>query len=162
MASGDLLAFWGAQENEAPISGSGFVSFDRRNGQPVLRFGARAPRTAMFSRILPGGYAGGGLTLQLIWAASVATLGDVVWGGAIERRNADIDVDGFAGQQTATGTANATSGILTTTSITFGAAAMDGLQPNEPFRLQLQRLAGVGADTMLGDAELVSAALIET
>lgn len=160
MASGDLLAFWSAQEHEEPISGSAI--FARRNGQPVLRFGASATSTAIFSSILPAAYAGGGLTLRLIWAAAVATLGDVAWGGAVERRSTDVDVDSFAAQQTASGTTNATPGFLTTTSIAFAGATMDGLTANDPLRVQIQRLAGGGADTMLGDAELVSATLIET
>lgn len=161
MASGDQLEFWGANVNEAPLTG--FATFDLRNGQPVLDFAANATRTAIFSGTLPAAYAGGGLTLDLLWMASAATAGNAVWGAALERRNTDADADSFAPQQTATGTANATSGVMTITSIAFSSgAAMDSIQPNDPYRLQIQRLPGNGSDTMLGDAELVSATLRET
>ena len=161
MASGDLMVQWGALANEAPASG--YATFDQRNGQPCLDHDAAATEGCVFSGILPGNYAGGGLTVYIVWAASTATSGNVVWGSAIERRNTDNDTDSFATQQTATGAANGTSGIFTTTSIAHSSGAnMDSLAANEPFRVQVQRLGANGSDTMTGDAEVYSVYVRET
>ncbi len=67
----------------------------------------------------------------------------------------DIDVDGFATQQTGTSTTNGTSGIVTRTSITLTQAQFDAITAGDAFRLRVQRVAGAGGDTMVGDAQVL-------
>ena len=98
--------------------------------------------------------------------ATSATSGDVVWGGSIERAQeggTDQDADSFAAEQTATSTANGTSGIKTKTTLTFtSGAVMDSLAAGEPFRLKIARKAADAADTMTGDAEWCEAHIKES
>jgi hypothetical protein len=162
MASGDTLCTFTALANQPPSSN--FATTDSRNSIYVLDFDAGTDESAVFVGVLPRHYAGGGLTVTLHWAATSATSGDVVWLADIERSNTDLDADSFTGSpNTATGTANGTSGIVTTTAITFTSGAdMDSLTVGELFRLKITRNADDGADTMTGDAELVAVEIKET
>lgn len=164
MASGDTLIVFGPLSNEPPASA--YATLDTRNAHPVLDFDAATDEEAVFTGVLPRNYGGGGLTVDLIWAASSATSGNVVWDAAIERIGAaqqDIDSDGFAAVQSATGAANATSGNTTVTSITFTSGAqMDNLAAGELFRLKVRRDANNVSDTMVGDAELLGVEIRET
>jgi hypothetical protein len=96
----------------------------------------------------------------LDWAATVV-LGDVLWSVAWERDNptffvpqADLDLDSFAPAKTVLSAAPTISGLLREASVTFTPAERGGLLPGEPYRLRVRRDAGVGTDTMLGDAQL--------
>jgi hypothetical protein len=164
MASGNSLVGFTPQANEAPVSNG--ATLDMRNAIMVLDFDATTEKTAVFRGILPRHYASGGITASIHWMATSATSGDVKWGLAFERDNAnnhDLDADAFATEQTGTGTANATSGKTTTTTITFtDGAILDSLAVGDPFRLKLARKAADGADTMTGDAEFIGLELRET
>ena len=161
MASGDFLLQWGASAGQPPATA--YATTDFRNGRMVLDFDAAAIEGTLLYGVLPPNYAGGGLTVMITWTASTATSNVTVWGAAIERGNTDIDANSFATQQTANGTANGTSGIATTTSITHSSGAnMDSLAAGEPFWLQIQRVATSGSDTMAGDAELWGVVVKET
>lgn len=164
MASTDVLAVFGPLNNEPPASS--FATLDVRNGHPVLDFDAAADESAVFTGILPRNYAGGGLTVNIHWAATSATSGDVRWQAAIEAiASQDIDSDGFAAAQSASGTANGTSGVETITAITFTAGAqMDSLAAGGAFRLRVTRDADgtTGTDDMTGDAELIAVEVRET
>lgn len=161
MASGDTLLIWNALGNEPPATG--YATINVRNGHPVLEFDAATTEGGAFSGILPRTYQGGGLTVYLHWMGAAATSGNVVWGTAIERMNTDLDSDSFATQQTATGAANATSGIETVTSIAHSSGAnMDGAAAGDAIRLQVQRLGGDAGDTMTGDAQLLLIEVKET
>jgi hypothetical protein len=143
--------------------GTNHASLDLRNAIPVLDFDDTIAEAIFVSGVLPRHYAGGGLTVTLWWAASTATSGNVRWETALERGNTDLDSDSFATGVAATGAASGTSGIKVSTSITHTSGAqMDGLLAGEPFRLRVTRLAADGADTMVGDAELVDIELRET
>lgn len=72
MASGDTLAVFIPQANEPPSSN--YATFDTRNGILVLDFDGTTSESAVFRGILPGNYAGGGLTLVIYWMAGSKTL----------------------------------------------------------------------------------------
>jgi hypothetical protein len=167
MASGNTLCVFSPNDNEPPVSA--YATLDSRNAHPCLDFDAATDEEAVFSSVLPAHYGGGGLTVELWWAASSATSGSVRWQADIERMNAggpDLDSDSFTGTfQSAGGTANATSGILTKTNITFTSGAqMDSLAAGEPFRLKIRRDADgtSGTDDATGDAELYAVHIKET
>jgi hypothetical protein len=164
MASGNTLVVFTALHNEPPASA--FATPDTRNGHPVLDFDASTDKSAVFSGALPRHYAGGGVTITLVWAASSATTGDVKWNVAIERGDEvgnDMDTDSFAAVQTATGAAPGGSGQYGYTAVAFTAGAqMDSLAIGEAFRLKVTRDADDAADTMAGDAELRAVEIRET
>ena len=165
MASGDTLAVFVPQANEPPASN--YATLDTRNGIVVLDFDATTSESAIFRGVLPGNYAGGGLTLDIYWMATSATSGAVVWGGSLERAQdggTDQDSDSFATEQTSSAvTTNGTSGIKNKSTVTFSSGAnMDSLAAGEPFRLKIARKPADAGDTMTGDAEFVEAHLKET
>jgi hypothetical protein len=165
MASGDTLCVFSALANQPPTTA--FATLDTRGAAAatyfVLDFDASTDESAMFVGVLPRNYASGGLTVTLHWMATSATSGDCVWLAAIGRLNTDLDSDPHAATQTATGTANGTSGIITSTAITFtDGAQMDSLAVGEAFSLKITRNADDGSDTMAGDAELVAVEIKET
>lgn len=156
---GGVGVFVVRQPTDSEPPASNFASFDTRNNHPVLDFDAATNESTHFSGVLPDGYAGGGITVTVIWAATSATSGDVVWEAAIERIDSlslDIDADSFATAQTVTITAAGTSGQVKYSDITFtNGAQMDSLAAGEAFRVKITRNAASGSDTMTGDAELV-------
>ena len=152
---------WTAQGNQP--GAATYATPDTRNSHPVLDFDAATDEDAIFGGVLPTAYAGGGLTIEIYWTATSATTGDVVWNADIERMNTDLDADSFVGANTATSTTNATSGIITKTTITFtDGADMDSLAAGEAFRLKITRDANAAGDTMAGDAELHRVVMRET
>lgn len=164
MASGNTLCEFTPYANEPPAAS--YATVDLRNGHPVLDFDAAADESAIFTGVLPRHYAGGGLTVTLIWAASTATSGNCIWNTAIERINdegLDIDADSFAAANAATAAAPATSGMVQYSEIAHTSGAqMDSLAVGEAFRLKVTRDADNGSDTMAGDAELVAVEIRET
>lgn len=161
MASGDLLAVFTAMGAELPASG--YATPDTRNAIAVLDFDAATDEAAFWHSVLPANYAGGGLTVKISWMATSATSGDCYWQSAIERMNTDLDSDSYATAQSGNGTANGTSGIITTTSITHSSGAnMDSLAAGEPYRLKINRDADNASDSMTGDAEIVAVHVYET
>ena len=163
MASGDTLLTFTPLANQPPAST--YATFDTRNGHVVLDFDASADEVAVFGDVLPRHYAGGGVTVTLVWMATTATSGNVVWSVAIERDDTatDLDTDSFATANTATAAAPATSGAPAYTTIAFtNGAQMDSLAVGEAFRLKVQRTVSSGSDTATGDAELLAVEIKET
>jgi hypothetical protein len=165
MASGNVLAVFTAQQNEPPSSG--YATPDTRNAILVLDFDAANIEGAVFRGLLPPSvYNGGGLTIDTYWMATSATSGDIKVGTAIERDNSanhDLDADAFATEQTATVTADATSGKLFKATTTHSSGAnMDSAAAGDPIRLKVRRVASDAADTMTGDAELFMVVVKET
>jgi hypothetical protein len=155
MASGDLLADFGPQSNEPPATVAALPN--TRNAIPLLDFDASTAWSAVFGAFLPNNYAAGGINVTIVWMAASATSGNVVWLAAIERDEAggtDADADSFATAQTATGAANAASGVRTYTTIALSNAQIDGLLKNEKYRLKITRDATNGSDTMTGNASI--------
>lgn len=139
-----------------------YATPDVRNSHPVLDFDATTSEEAIFPGVFWEDYAGENVTATIVWAASTATSGNVKWNVGFERLAADgvdIDADGFGTAQTATGAANATSGKLTYTTVTFTSSQIAGLLAGEAFRLLVARHASDGADTMTGDAEFLRVVL---
>jgi len=162
MASGETLVVCYPAEYQPRASN--FATIDRRNSQLVLDFDGTADEEAYWVKALPRYYLGKyGLTVKVVWSASTATSGNVVWAASFERHGGghDHDADSFAGEQTATAVANATSGVETETSIQFDTTQIDGLLAGEGFRLKLRRLGTHASDTMAGDAEVWRVEVIE-
>ena len=154
MASGNTLLVFSSEDGAPPSSS--FAAWTRRNNHIVAAFDAGTDESLDFRGVLPQHYAGGGLTIYVHWIAASATSGNCVWNAAMERLSTDMDSDSFATAQAATGAANGTSGIITTTSITMSSGAnMDSLAAGDAFRLRITRDADNGSDTMTGDAQLV-------
>lgn len=170
MASGNTLIIFTPTGYEPPATS--YATFDVRNGHPVLDFDAAADESALWSGVMPRHYAGGGVTVRLVWAATSATSGDCRWGVAFERladadtQADDLDTDSFATANTAGATAPGTSaGRLQYTDIAFAnGSEMDSIAVGEAFRIKVYRDADgtSGTDDMAGDAELLVVEIKET
>lgn len=156
MASGNTLFSLTPQASQPPASG--YCQQDTRNSISVLAYDASTAEYAVFVTVIPAFYSGGGLTFDIYWMAATATSGGVVWGVSIERdndANHDLDSDAFATEQTASGTANGTSGKLTKTTVTVSSGAnMDSAAAGDPIRIKVRRLPSDVLDTMAGDAQI--------
>jgi hypothetical protein len=121
----------------------------------VLDFNDSTREEAVFVSVVPeGANLASGLSARIQWTATTAVTGNCVWGLQFERMNTDIDSDSFAASATASAVTNGTSGIVTTTTITT--TNIDGVDAGDPYRLKVFRDGTDGADTMVGDAELIS------
>lgn len=163
MASGQTLAVFLPTDDQPPSTG--YAMLGTRNGHAAINFDAATDEAAIFTGVL-GGYAGGGLTVRLLWCAVSATSGNVVWSAAVERIHEgtlDIDADSFAASKSVTATAPGTSGITRHDDITFAhGAEIDSLSNNEAFRLKISRDADHASDTMTGDAQILRVVILET
>ena len=164
MASGDTLVVFTPLHNEPPSSNA--ATIDLRNQHAVLDFDAATDESARFGGVMPRNYGGGGVTVTLIWMASTATSGAVVWNVSWERHADDafdLDSDGFAAVNAATDTAANVSGEVSYPTIAFtDGADMDSVAVGESFRLNVTRDADNGSDDMAGDAALLRVEIKET
>lgn len=149
--------------NEPPSTN--YATFGTRNLHPTLDFDTTTQEAAIWTAVLPSAYAGGGLTVEVYWAAATATTGTIGWDVAIERIDAsslDIDADSFATAQTITAaTVPGTSGQIKMTSVAITSGAnMDSLAAGEAFRIRLRR--DVANDTATGDAQMIAMVARET
>jgi hypothetical protein len=121
----------------------------------VLDFDPVTPEYAVWTGLIPEGFnMTGGLKARITWKLDTGTpSGNVVWAAQIERGNTDLGSDSWDSAHTATGAANGTAGIATTTEITL--TNVDGVQAGENFRVRIYRDASAGADTAAFDAELI-------
>jgi hypothetical protein len=160
MATGDTLAIWTPTANSPPATN--YATLDVRNGHAVVDFDASADEAAIFGGVFPAHYGGGDLALDLLWAATAATSGNVVWNAAAENTaDTDIDGDDFGSASSAAAAASATSGGLSKTTLTISAANAGDPTAGDAFRIKVTRDADNAADTMTGDAELVAVHLRE-
>ena len=155
MASGDTLVSLYPVGVEPPTTNA--ATLDLRNQHPVLDFDDTTNESAVWSFVVPGHYAGGGITVEIGYSMSSALSGDIDWDAAIERigdQQQDTDADGFAAANSVDNTTvPATSGLVDVVSIAFtDGVDMDGLAAGELGRLKLTRDAA--NDTAAGDAEL--------
>jgi len=143
-----------------------YATRDTRNNTPVLDFDDSTDEAALWSDVLPVRYAGGGLTVDIMFAMTSAATGDVVWCAQIERVGIEVqslDSDGFASAKSVTVTVSGTASYVQKATIAFSdGAEMDSLESGEPFRLKVYRDADNAYDTATGDAELVAVHVKET
>ncbi len=144
-------------QNQPPASS--FATLDTRNSVLVLDFDDASVESACFVGVLPSSaYLTDGLVVSIRWMATSATTGNVRWRAEFEADGTDLDSDSFATATEATGAANGTSGIETTTEITC--TTIDSLAAGDRYRLKVSRIGNDGTnDTMSGDAELVAVEL---
>jgi len=159
MASGDTLAVFTPLSVSFPASN--FATPDLRNNHPTLDFDGSTDEEAYFEGVMPSNYGGGSVVVDIYVGFSSATSGSVRFQTDFERvasGGTDLDADSFTGSmQSAGGTANGTSGILSKVSITHTAGAqMDSVAAGEPFRLLVHRDADgtSGTDDITTDAEV--------
>jgi hypothetical protein len=151
---------WTAKDNEPPASS--FATLDTRNSHPCLDFDAGATESAVFSGSLPPGYTNGGFYVQIIWAATSATSGNVMWQVSLENMTGlDLDGDSFDTVTSVTAAAQATNGVLRYTAVSVALADTDGIVSWDAFRIKVSRVGADGSDTMTGDAELFMVTLEE-
>jgi len=149
------LARFTALDNQPPASA--YAQFRTRNSIAVLDFDAATDESAVFVNTIPqGADFTTGIAVRIYWIATSATTNDVVWNSAFERGTTDLDADSFATAVAGTSTTNATSGIVTVTTINHSGAEIDSLAAGDLFRLKITRDADNGSDTMTGDAEIVA------
>lgn len=144
-----------------------YATRDTRNNTPVLDFDDATDESAMWLDVMPVRYAGGGLTVDIMFAMTSATNGDVVWCAQFERigiGEQSIGSDGFASEKSAVVSvyAIAASRVKQATLTFTDGAEMDSLESGEPFRLKVYRDANHARDTATGDAELVAVHIKET
>lgn len=165
MASGDSLALFvggsGNPETSSP------AAVDARNSILCYDFDDGTDESVDFVGIMPESYAGTtGVTVTIMWAATTATTGDVVWNAqwsVIAADTDDIDTHAFAAANAGTFTTAGTSGHLSYDDITFtDGADMDSVTGGDFFILRVTRDANNGSDTMSGDAEIFGVEVKET
>jgi hypothetical protein len=167
MATGDTLLTLPAAAGIQPSSA--FAPLSRRNNHPVALYDAATDENLDFECVMPEHYGGGGLTIDIVWAADTATTGNCIWNIQLERHQAevsgsDLDTDAFAAANAVTDAAPGTSaGRLAYATITFtDGADMDSIAAGEAFRLRVTRDANNASDTMAGDAQLLTVHVTET
>jgi hypothetical protein len=135
-----------------------------RGTHSILAFADDDVEGIPWQRFMPQNYSGDDLTLNIYWVADGAIVGDVIWAAAIERDEPghNVDADAFAALQTAAAsTAPGTNGDIALATIAFTQAQADAVAAGEPMRLFIQRTGDDVGDTMVGDAQLVRAVLVE-
>lgn len=150
----DTLAKWGAKDAHPPSSD--YATLDTRNDHLVLDFDDSTDEAMYFYGSMPLAYDGGGIWVEIEYAMTSATSGEVVWGVAWENLSdeaQDLDADGFASAKTVTDTVSATSGKLRRAQLFFENTEIDGVVAKDLYRLKLYKDADAGADDASGDAE---------
>jgi hypothetical protein len=169
MASGDIVGIIHA----ITPPGTTYATPDVRVGgstpaeaMPVWDFDSAAEEHLDFHGVIDG-YAGGGFTVTVIWSATTATTGGVVWGGAFRAVPDDAeDIDAahtYVFNNSATSTAPSASGEVSEDAITFtDGADADSVADGDSFVFRIKRVVGDAGDDMAGDAELWSVIIRET
>ena len=164
MASGDTLCVFTPAMSEPPSTN--FGTLDTRNGVLVLDFDDTTDESTQFPGFMPRRYDGGGLTVTIGWMATTATTGNCIWDIAFKSVSDDadnLDTKAFAAANSVTATTATASGEVDYAEITFtDGADMDSVAAGEYFRIQINRDANNGSDTLSGDAELVFIEIKET
>lgn len=168
MASGDPMAVFLPYANEPPAAAFATLDLRPTSLHPVLDFDGATDEEAVWTGVLPSNYGGSGLDVNIFWAATSATSGNVRWQAAFERMDAsslDIDADSFAAFQSAGGVPPGTNGQIIKTTVAFtDGAQMDSLAAGEMFRLKIRRDADgtSGTDDQTTDMELLAVYIEET
>lgn len=141
--------------NDVEPLAANYATLDTRNSHPTLDADGSTQEGMCFSDVLASSYGATGLDVILWVGFTTATSGDAVFEAAFERMAAqDLDSDSFASAKTVTITANGTSGILSSGTISFSDSEIDSLAAGEPYRLRVRRVPADAADTITTDAEI--------
>lgn len=172
MATTNILAAWNARD--ASPTGTSYATQDIMVGAsspaesiPVLDFdGAGGVEYADFYGYFPAHYAGGGITLVIVWS-SAQTTNNTVWQAAfraIVDDAEDLDTTAFTyDYNTVTATSPSALGEVSYDSITFtDGADMDSLAVGEAFILRIKRDSTNASDTMTLDASIHEIVMKET
>jgi len=147
------IAQFTPRDNQPPATA--FATLDTRNSIALLDFDTATEEAAIFVGVIPeAAVLTSGITVRITWTAATATSGNCRWGAQWMRCNTDIDSDSFDTATEATTTTSGTSGIPSVTSITC--TSIDSLAVGEMYRLKIYRDTTDAADTMTGDAELLT------
>jgi hypothetical protein len=148
--TGELINLFTPAVSQSPSAN--FATFDeRQDGITVLDFDDTANETTRFSGYFDTTYSGGNVTVSIYWSPTSASTGTVVWGTQFDN---DVDVVTTYAAQVTGATATSSSTAINVTNITHTSSQIDGCVAGSSYRLQLQRVANSGSDTMVGDAEL--------
>ncbi len=162
MASGNTLCVIKAIEAEE----NGTAQRAIRANRWVLAFDDTTDETAEFTAYMPDTYAGGGITVTLIWQSEDQTTGAVVWDVALKSVSDDaddLDTKSFAAANSVTATTASASGECDYATVTFtDGADMDSIAAEELFEIQINRDANNGSDDMTNDAQLKMIVITET
>ena len=162
--AGELLHSWTVDQAVSPATGGARIEV--RNEHRVAYFSDHTPQSLNFAGVLSRVYAGGGLTVNIVWTSRTAVIGDVVWDVAVESFTPDaddLDVDTFAAANTVTDTIGSAAGEPMVAACTFtDGADMDSLAAGEYFRLSVTRDTEDEADTLVGDAQIIAVEVIQT
>jgi hypothetical protein len=135
---------------------SSYATIDERNDRPCLDFDDDVDESARWTNCWTN-YSGDDIVVTIIWAASSATSGNVVWSVRFERvleDTEDMDSTSWASYQSVTAATAGVSGDVKYTTITFTRVQADYPVDNTYFRMEVLRDANNGSDTMSGDAEI--------
>lgn len=159
-----------ALSNIPPVAN--FATLTTRNTtspHTMLQFSHTAASSAIFSSVLPAGYGGGGLTVDIYWTTLSATSGGTVsWGAAFESHTADaddLDADSFADYNTVTSLSlPSAAGELMKATITFtDGADMNSLAAGESYRLKITRDSGTfSGDDLASEIQLYKVTVRES
>ena len=172
MASGNTLFVLFPQDSVPPAAT--FATLDTMVGTstpaeaiPVLDFDDTTAEFIDFYCLMPRAYAGGGLTITIIWSGAANT-NAVVWAAALRRVQDDAeDLDTTAQtydyNSASAATAPSAVGEVSYDAITFtDGADMDSVAVGEYFILRVKRLPADAGDTMVGDASIHAVEVKET
>lgn len=154
-----LASFFAEEATSPPINNATIIT---RNKHRLLAFDDSTDEFALFHGVFHYAYTIGDINIHFDWVAASATTGDVVWAIEFQKIVAgghDIDSDSFASMVTATGSANATNGIVTRTTMTLTNAQVDSVAGGDPFVIRTRRNASNASDTLVGDAQLLRLSL---
>ncbi len=146
--------------NDGIFVGASAASGGARNGHSLILFDDTVNEEIIFEGIIDQFYnVFESLQIVIHWAAASAIVGAVRWIASIENLGAagqDLDADGFAAGVASTPTTNGTSGVLTYSLLSMTNVVADAIVAGNSYRLKIERDATDGADTMVGDAQILS------
>ena len=173
MASGNTLIVLTPANRAGPATVA--ATFDTIPGAsspsesiPVLDYDTTTVEYADYQCWMPSNYAGGGITVTVVWSASTATTGNAIFGVALRAvpdDAEDLDTTAFTYDYNDSAAAAAPSAVGETShdNITFtDGADMDSVGANSHFLLRVRRSVADAGDTMAGDAEIQEIIIKET
>lgn len=153
MASGDTIGIFTWHDAAFPSSAAAGIA--RRNGHLLITFDDSTNEDVFFEWISPQHMSSSTIDIFLIWMAASATSGDVRWQLSAEHHEEDVDdldSDNFSETVSATFTTASVSGELQYSNMSNVISGSAG----ESTRFRVRREADSGADTMVGDAQLMA------